>query len=100
MDKKIRIQIIYDDRIYEYEDGMSALLFEYAIQYKLDVEYGRAVIKKFIALVKACCHYDCHETPLLDFIRYVANYWECLCDLENYSEVLDSYYENRSEEGY
>lgn len=97
MDKKFKIQVIYGDRLYETDDGLSALAFEYAIRHKLEVKFGQSVIYKYIDLVKACCHYDCHETPIIDFLNYVANYWDCLCDLENYSEVLDRFYENRSE---
>lgn len=97
MEKKIRIQVIYDGRIYEYDEGLSALIFDYAVSHKLDVKYGKSVINKYIDLIKSCCHYDCHETPIIDFMNYVANYWDCLCDLENYSEVLDKFYENRSE---
>lgn len=97
MEKIIKIQVIYDGRIYEYDDGLSALIFEYGVRHRLDIKYGKSVIKKYIDLIKSCCHYDCHETPIIDFINYVANYWDCLCDLENYSEVLDRYYESRSE---
>ena len=78
-------------------DGFSAHIFDYAVSHRLDVKYGKSVINKYIDLVKSCCHYDCHETPIIDFMNYVANYWDCLCDLENYSEVLDRFYENRSE---
>ena len=97
MDKKLKIQVIYGDNIYEYNDGFSAHIFDYAVSHRLDVKYGKSVINKYIDLVKSCCHYDCHETPIIDFMNYVANYWDCLCDLENFSEVLDRFYENRSE---
>ena len=56
MDKKLKIQVIYGDNIYEYNDGFSALIFDYAVSHKLDVKYGKSVINKYIDLVKSCCH--------------------------------------------
>lgn len=97
MDKKIRVQIIYKDKIYEHQDGLSAYLFDFAVKNDLDSRYGEKVIKRYIETVKCCCRYDCHETPIADFANYVANYWDCVCDFENYSEVLDRFYENRTE---
>lgn len=97
MDKKIRIQIIYEGKFYEYQDGFSAYLFEYAVLYGLDKKYGEKTIGKYIELVKNCSHYDSNETPIEDFVKYVACYWDCVCDFENYAEVLDRFYEYRAE---
>lgn len=97
MEKKFKIQVVYDDRIYETDDGLSALAIEYAVRYQLEVKFGESVINKYKDLFISCCHYDCNETPIIDLLNYMANYWDCICDLENYSEVLDRFYENRTQ---
>ena len=98
MQEKIRIQVIYKNRHYEYEDGFSAFLFEYAVLHKLDKKYGEKVIAKYIRLVQSCCHYDSNNTPIKDFANYVANHWATVSKYENYAEVLDEFYENKAEQ--
>lgn len=93
MEEKFKVQIIYQKRLYEYSNGLSAYLFEYAVLHNLDEKYGETAIEKYIELVKSCSHYDSNNTPLNDFANYVANHWAELCAYENYAEVLDRFYE-------
>lgn len=93
--KAIKFQVIYKGKIYEFEDGLKAYLFQVAVFNDFDKRYGNKALIYYISLTFSCIRKDCNETPIEDFSLFIVRHWKKVKDMDSY-ELLDYFYNQRS----
>lgn len=93
--KAIKFQVIYKGKIYEFEDGLKAYLFQVAVLNDFDKKYGNKALTDYISRTFSCIRKDCNETPIEDFSLFMVRHWKKVKDMDAY-ELLDNFYDQRS----
>lgn len=93
--KTIKFQVIYKGKIYEFEDGLKAYLFQVAVFNDFDKKCGNKALVDYISLTFSCIRKDCNETPIEDFSLFMVRHWKKVKTMDAY-ELLDYFYNQRS----
>lgn len=93
--KAIKFQVIYKGKIYEFEDGLKAYLFQVAVFNDFDKRYGNKALTDYISRAFSCIRKDCNETPIEDLSLFMVRHWKKAKDMDAY-ELLDYFYDQRS----
>lgn len=91
---KLKIQIIYNGKQYEFEEGLKAYVFYLGVQNGVDMQHGMDALIEYVNLVANCIYADTNETVIADFAYFVADRWMLVVDMDR-GELLEYYYDNK-----
>ena len=92
---KLKIQITYDGKQYEFEDGLKAYIFHIGVQNNFDKKHGIKVLLDYVNLVSSCIYVDTNETVVANFATFVSCRWQ-LVEAMDRGELLEFYYEEKN----
>lgn len=87
---KLKIQVIYKNKTYNFEFGSQAYIFHTGL-YKGMQKHGIKRLLKYVDFVHACYLKDSNRTPLGALADYIADNWKQVKNQDYYS-VLDEFY--------
>lgn len=92
---KFKVQVIYDGKFYEFNEGLKAYLFQLGIRNAHDKKHGIKALLCYVDIVCSCIHTDINSTSIEDLADFVSRHWRTVRHMDRY-ELLDYYYEQKS----
>ncbi len=87
---KLKIQVIYKNKTYNFEFGSQAYIFHTGL-YKGMQKRGIKRLLQYVDFVHACYLRDSNRTPLGALADYIADNWKQVKNQDHYC-VLDEFY--------
>lgn len=88
--KNLSFHVNYDNKVYTYNSGAEAMIFDYGINNEIDRKYGIKALEEYVALAYKLYLTDDNPTPLGTLCDYVAQHWKKL-KAKNKYEILDDF---------
>lgn len=89
----MNIAIEHNNKIYNFNLGYEAYIFDHAVSQGIDKKYGEKALKEFVCLVGDCYLKDTIPTPLGALSDYVAMNWKTVKELSR-SDILEEFYDH------
>lgn len=88
---ELKITVEYKDKIFTYQNGYEAHIFDMGIWNDIDLEYGIEELEKYVQVVKNAYLEDSCDYSLDSIAQRIAEFWEEVRDLSTYA-ILEKIY--------
>lgn len=92
MKKQVKYQVIYDDKVYEFNTGIKVMIFEYGLNNNMDRKSVHTLLR-YVEFVYELYLKDDNPTPLGTLCDYIAENWRKMTDPKlTRSDILEKFY--------
>lgn len=86
----MEFKITHNNKTSSFDTADEMYIFGLGIEYEVEKKHG-VNIEEFVACIYKCHAYNCFNTPLKHFTKYMADWWE-VTQKDDPRAVIESYY--------